>query len=32
VNWDLDNQKSMKGAATQRILKLIAELEAEGLL
>jgi hypothetical protein len=32
VKWDLDNQKAMKGAATRRILELIRELEAEGLL
>lgn len=32
VKWDLDNPKPMKGAATRRILGLIAELEAEGLL
>ena len=32
VKWDLDNQKPMKGAATRRILELIRELEAEGLL
>jgi hypothetical protein len=32
VKWDLDNQKPMKGAATRRILALISELEAEGLL
>ena len=32
VTWDLDNQKAMKGAATRRILDLITELEAEGLL
>ena len=32
VKWDLDNQKAMKGAATRRILDLISELEAEGLL
>jgi hypothetical protein len=32
VKWDLDNQKPMKGAATRRILELIADLEAEGLL
>jgi hypothetical protein len=32
VKWDLDNQKPMKGTATRRILELIAELEAEGLL
>jgi hypothetical protein len=32
VKWDLDNQKPMKGTATRRILKLIAELESEGLL
>ena len=32
VKWDLDNQKAMKGAVTRRILALIRELEAEGLL
>jgi len=32
VTWDLDNKTAMKGAATRRILKLIAELELEGLL
>ena len=32
VKWDLDNNKPMKGAATARVLALIAELEAEGLL
>jgi hypothetical protein len=32
VKWDLENQKPMKGAATKRILAMIAELEAEGLL
>ena len=32
VKWDLDNKKAMKGAATSRILGLIAELETEGLL
>jgi Domain of unknown function (DUF4160) len=32
VKWDLDNQKAMKGAASSRILELIAELESEGAL
>jgi hypothetical protein len=32
VKWDLDNHKPMRGAATRRILELIAALEAEGLL
>ena len=32
VKWDLDNQKSMKGSASSRILELIAELESEGAL
>ena len=32
VKWDLDHQKAMKGAATNRILQLIAKLESEGLL
>jgi hypothetical protein len=32
VKWDLDNQKAMKGSATQRILRLIAELQSEGVI
>jgi hypothetical protein len=32
VKWDLDDQKPMKGTATRRVLELISELEAEGLL
>ena len=32
VKWDLDHKLPMKGAASRRILALIAELEAEGLL
>jgi hypothetical protein len=32
VKWDLNNQKPMKRAATRRIVELISELEAEGLL
>ena len=32
VKWDLDRQKAMKGASTRRILELIRELDAEGLL
>ena len=32
VKWDLDNRVPMKGAASRRILALIAELEAEGVL
>jgi hypothetical protein len=32
VKWDLDNRVSMKGAATRRVLQLIAELETEGVL
>jgi hypothetical protein len=32
VNWDLDNKKAMKGTATRRVLKLIVELESEGVL
>ena len=32
VKWDLDNGKAMKGSAPRRVLDLIAELEAEGLL
>jgi len=32
VKWDLENRKSMKGKASRRILKLIEDLESEGLL
>lgn len=32
VKWDLDNKKPMKGKAAAKVLKLIADLEAEGRL
>jgi hypothetical protein len=32
VKWDLENRLAMVGKASARILRLIAELEAEGLL
>ena len=32
VKWDLDNKKPMKGKAARRVLEIIEELEAEGLL
>jgi hypothetical protein len=32
VKWDLDNRVPMKGAASRRVLALIAKLEAEGVL
>jgi len=32
VKWDLDNDVAMKGAPTRKILRLIAELRAEGKL
>jgi hypothetical protein len=32
VKMDLDNRIPMKGAASRRVLALIAELEAEGVL
>jgi hypothetical protein len=32
VKWDLDDRKPIKGAAPHRVLKLIAALEAEGVL
>lgn len=32
VKWDRENGRAMKGAANARILKLIAELIAEGEL
>jgi hypothetical protein len=32
LKWDLENETSMKGKATRAILKLIRELQEEGLL
>jgi hypothetical protein len=32
VKWDLDGRRPMKGAAPQRLRKLIADLEEEGFL
>jgi hypothetical protein len=32
VKWDLDNSIAMEGAITARILRLIEELQFEGLL
>jgi hypothetical protein len=32
VKWDLDNSKPMKGSAPRRVIDLIRELDAEGLL
>ena len=32
VKWDLENAQVMRGKAGKRVLKLIDELEAEGLL
>ena len=32
VKWDLDNSLAMKGKASRRVLKLIQELESEGVL
>lgn len=32
VKWDLDNDKAMAGQATRRVLRLIYELQSEGLL
>jgi Domain of unknown function (DUF4160) len=32
VKWDLDNGRPMKGAASQQLLELIEQLQAEGLL
>ena len=31
VKWDLENKLPMTGKASQRVLKLIEELESEGL-
>ena len=32
VKWDLENRQAMMGLASRRVLKLIEDLEAEGLL
>jgi len=32
VKWDLDNHKEMKGRITPRILRIIRDLQEEGLL
>jgi hypothetical protein len=32
VKWDLENAHAMQGKAEKRVLKLIDELEAQGLL
>ncbi|MFN2315367.1 MAG: DUF4160 domain-containing protein [Gemmatimonadales bacterium] len=32
VKWNLDDQVAMKGEATDRVLRLIAELQEEGAL
>jgi hypothetical protein len=32
VKWDLDNSNAMKGNAPRRVIDLIKELDAEGLL
>ena len=32
LKWNLDDRVPMAGKATQRLLRLIAELEGEGLL
>ncbi len=32
VKWNLEDQTAMKGTATDRILRIIAELEGEGEL
>jgi hypothetical protein len=32
LKWDLDNEKAMAGKPTRKVLQLIRELRAEGLL
>ncbi len=32
LKWDLENEKAMRGRPTKRVLALIRELQAEGLL
>lgn len=32
LKWDLESEKAMKGKPTRRVLQLIRELQAEGLL
>jgi hypothetical protein len=32
LKWDLDNQRPMAGIASRRVLNLVRQLDAEGLL
>jgi Domain of unknown function (DUF4160) len=32
VKWDLDNNKAMKGSASQKIVELFRQLQSEGVL
>jgi hypothetical protein len=32
LKWDLDHEKAMKGKPARKVLELIQELDAEGLL
>jgi hypothetical protein len=32
LKWDLENRRPMRGVSTRRIVRLIEELEREGLL
>jgi hypothetical protein len=32
LKWDLDNQRPMAGIASRRVLNLVHQLDAEGLL
>ncbi len=32
VKWDLDNRVAMKGEVSERIMRLIRQLQAEGVL
>jgi hypothetical protein len=32
LKWDLDNSKAMRGNPTERVLRLIRDMESEGLL
>jgi hypothetical protein len=32
VKWDLDSKKPMRGKASRRVIELLRQIEAEGLL
>ena len=32
LKWDLENRKPMRGSGSQKVIRMICELEAEGVL